>query len=70
MSPYDTIRCAFLEGHQIYPGSNFTHRLHIEICVIKRELIKGFFLPFPVDEFNPYLRKEFVSAEFPGKKRK
>jgi len=56
---YDTIRCAFLEGKEIYPGSNFTDRLHIEICVINTELIKGYFLPSPIKEFNPYLKTDF-----------
>ncbi|HEX4374202.1 MAG TPA: hypothetical protein VHZ50_12950 [Puia sp.] len=57
--PYDTIRCAFLEGDKIYKDSNFTDRLHIEICVINKELIKGYFLPLPIQEFNPYLNKDF-----------
>ncbi|HTE34705.1 MAG TPA: hypothetical protein VK666_30205 [Chryseolinea sp.] len=52
---YDTIRSAFVEGDPIYPGSNFTERLHIEICVINADLIKGFFLPRPINEFNPFL---------------
>jgi hypothetical protein len=56
---YDTIRSAFLEGEPIYPGSNFTNRLHIEICVLKPELIKGYFLPRPIEEFNPYLYKDY-----------
>ena len=53
--PYDTIRCPFPEGHPVYDTSNFTKRLHIEICVINTELIKGYFLPRPITEFNPYL---------------
>jgi hypothetical protein len=56
---YDTIRSAFIEGDEIYPGSNFTERLHIEICVINTSLIKGYFLPRPIKEFNPYLHKDF-----------
>lgn len=31
LQEYDTIRSAFIEGNQIYPGSNFYERLHIEI---------------------------------------
>jgi hypothetical protein len=58
---YDTIRSAFLEGVPIYPDSNFTDRLHIEICVLNPDLIKGYFLPRPIDEFNPYLTKEFTN---------
>jgi hypothetical protein len=57
---YETIRCAFAEGQPIYPGANFTSRLHIEICVLNPILVKGYFLPFPLEEYNPYLRKEFV----------
>jgi hypothetical protein len=56
---YDTIRSPFQEGGPIYDGANFTDRLHIEICVLNKDLIKGYFLPRPVEEFNPYLNKEF-----------
>jgi hypothetical protein len=60
LPPYDTIRSAFVEGAPIYPESNFTERLHIEICVLNTSLIKGYFLPRPIAEFNPYLHKNFV----------
>jgi hypothetical protein len=53
--PYDTIRCPFQEGYPVYDTSSFTERLHIEICVLNRELIKGYFLPRPVKEYNPHL---------------
>ena len=56
---YDTIRSPFQEGGPIYEGANFTGRLHIEICVLNSVLIKGYFLPRPVEEFNPYLNKAF-----------
>ena len=56
---YDTIRSPFQEGGPIYDGANFTDRLHIEICVLNTDLIKGYFLPRPVEEFNPYLNKDF-----------
>jgi hypothetical protein len=59
LQAYDTIRSAFLEGDVIYPGSNFTYRLHIEICVLNTNLIKGYFLPRPIEEFNPFLNSEF-----------
>ena len=55
--PFDTIRCAFPEGDEAYPGSKISSRLHIQICVINPECIKGFFLPKPIETFNPYLRK-------------
>lgn len=56
---YDTVRSAFNEGGQIYPASNFYDRLHIEICVRNSTLIKGYFLPRPISEFNPYLKKSY-----------
>ena len=59
-TPYDTIRSPFQEGGPIYDGANFTDRLHIEICVLNTDLIKGYFLPRPVEEFNLYLTKEFA----------
>jgi hypothetical protein len=59
---YDTIRSPFQEGGPIYDGANFTDRLHIEICVLNPALIKGYFLPRPVKEFNPFLNKAFDAA--------
>jgi hypothetical protein len=53
--PFDTIRCAFNEGEPIYPGANFTARLHMEICVINQNLIQGYYLPYPLEKYNPYL---------------
>lgn len=50
---YDTIRCAFVEGDPIYPTANFSSRLHIQICVLNQELIRGYYLPRPIDKFNP-----------------
>ena len=52
---YDTIRSPFQEGEPIYEGTNFTARLHIEICVRNPAMIKGYFLPRPIRKFNPYL---------------
>jgi hypothetical protein len=56
--PFDTIRSSFQEEGELYPGSNFTSRLHIEICVRNVDLIKGYFLPMPIEDFNPYLNKK------------
>jgi len=56
---YDTIRCAFTEGGKVYPTSNFTKRLHIEICVLNPNAIKSYFLPRPIEDFNPYLQSDF-----------
>lgn len=56
---YDTIRCAFVEGSPIYPGANFSSGLHIEICVLNPNLIRGYYLPFPLETYNPFLKKKF-----------
>jgi len=53
--PIDTIRCPFQEGDPVYESSHFTDRLHIEICVLNTDLIKGYFLPRPIEAYNPYL---------------
>lgn len=53
--PYDTVRCAFPEGSEAYPGAAITSRLHVQVCVLNPEGIKGYFLPRPVKKFNPYL---------------
>jgi hypothetical protein len=54
---YDTIRSAFDEGEKVYPGASFTVRNHIQVCVINSNLIKGYFLPTPIKEYNPFLKK-------------
>lgn len=58
-APYDTIRSAFDEGDRIYEGANFTLRHHIQVCVINPLLIKAYFLPRPIEEFNPFLKTPF-----------
>jgi hypothetical protein len=60
LQAYDTIRSAFDEGDKVYEGASFTSRHHIQVCVINPALIKGYFLPRPLEEFNPYLRKQFI----------
>lgn len=57
--PYDSVRCAFNEGLEAYPSSNFTTQLHIQICLRNPKLIRGYFLPRPIEEYNPYLEKDF-----------
>ncbi|HEY4111055.1 hypothetical protein [Puia sp.] len=59
LPPYDTIRSPFHEGGPIYTGANFTDRLHIELCILNSQCIKGYFLPRPIQLFNPYLRQQF-----------
>lgn len=55
--PDDTIRCAFQEGGEIYPGATISKRLHIQVCVINPASIKGYFLPKPLADFNLHLTK-------------
>lgn len=54
---YDTIRCAFSEGEEVYPGSTITSRLHVQICVRNPNCIKGYFLPRPLAMFNKSFEK-------------
>lgn len=49
---YDTVRTAFDEGEEIYPGTQFTTRHHIQVCVRNQDCIKGYFLPRPLKQFN------------------
>ncbi len=52
---YDTVRCAFPEGRELFAGSKISSRLHLQICVTNPESIVGFFLPRPINKFNPIL---------------
>jgi hypothetical protein len=42
---YDTVRAAFPEGGELYPGAGFTARSHIQIAVRDLRCIKGYFKP-------------------------
>lgn len=45
LSPFDSVRAAFIEGNPIYPGAGFNDKTHIQICIINPNCIKGIFLP-------------------------
>lgn len=45
MKPYDSVRGLFLEGDEVYPGSGFRKKTHIQICVVNPNCIIGCFLP-------------------------
>jgi hypothetical protein len=60
---YESIRSAFDEGEKVYEGASFTSRHHIQVCVINPELIKGLFLPRPIEEINPFLKKDFLPSQ-------
>jgi len=53
---YQTVRSAFQQGQEVYPGASFSARHHIQVCVLDKSVIKGYFLPRPVQDFNPTLR--------------
>jgi len=42
---FDTVRAAFLEGEELYPGAGFKSKNHIQIAVLNPNCIKGVFFP-------------------------
>lgn len=54
LASYDTIRSSFDEGGEIYTGSTFTKRLHIEVCVLNPDMILGYYLPRPVNSITHF----------------
>jgi hypothetical protein len=61
LKPYDTIRAYFSEGRQLYPSTTFTTQSHVQICVCNLDMIKGYFLPRPLRDYNPYLNSNAYS---------
>lgn len=53
---YDSIRCAFPEGAPAFAGSKITSLVHIQVCIRSVGQIKGYFLPRPVEKYNPNLQ--------------
>ncbi len=45
LRPFDTVRSAFAEGGELFPGSGVTAKHHIQLCVRRRSCIKGYFRP-------------------------
>ncbi len=45
LQPYDTVRCPFWEGGELYPGAGFTTQAHIQIAVRTPKSILGYFRP-------------------------
>jgi hypothetical protein len=43
--PFDSVRAAFWEGNELYPGAGFKEKNHIQICIRNPNCIKGYFLP-------------------------
>lgn len=45
--PYDTVRGAFWEGEELYPGAGFREKNHVQLCVRNPDCIKGYFRVIP-----------------------
>ena len=53
IAPYDSVRGLFLEGSQVYEGSSFKEKTHVQLCIINPNCIKGYFLPRELDRCYP-----------------
>ena len=42
---YDSVRCPFLEGDDLYPGAGIRSLVHVQVTVRTLSCIKGYFLP-------------------------
>lgn len=42
---FDSVRAAFWEGEELYPGAGFKKGNHVQIAVLNPDCIKGVFLP-------------------------
>lgn len=49
LKSYDSVRGVFLEGEEVYPGSEFKEKTHIQLCILNPNCIKGFFSPRQAD---------------------
>lgn len=43
--PFDSVRGVFWEGDELYPGSAFKDKNHIQLCIRNPNCIKGYFWP-------------------------
>jgi hypothetical protein len=55
IEPFDTVRGMFTEGAELYPGSGFKERSHVQIAVRSLACIKGVFIPKNLDVDGAYL---------------
>jgi hypothetical protein len=46
---FDSVRGLFIEGDEVYEGSGFRHKTHIQICIRNPNCIKGYFNPLIED---------------------
>lgn len=42
---YDSVRGIFMEGGEVYPGSEFREKTHVQLCIVNPNCIKGLFVP-------------------------
>jgi hypothetical protein len=49
--PFESIRGAFTEGPELYPGAGFREKDHIQLCIRNPNCIKAFFIPRPEVEW-------------------
>lgn len=46
---YDSVRGVFSEGAEVYPGSEFREKTHIQLCIVNPNCIKGYFRPVGIE---------------------
>jgi hypothetical protein len=51
--PFDSVRCAFIEGDELYDNAGFHQKNHIQIAIRNPNCIKGYFLPIVPDDNWP-----------------
>jgi len=57
---FDSVRGAFMEGGEAFPGSGIQLKSHIQICIRNPNCILGFFLPRKEEDFVKMLRDEYA----------
>lgn len=53
LRPFDSVRCAFIEGNPLYSNAGFHEKNHIQICIRNPNCIKGYFLPLEANDGWP-----------------
>jgi len=51
--PFESVRNAFTEGSELYPGASFQDKTHIQLCIRNPNCIKAFFVPRLEVEWPP-----------------
>ncbi|WP_206022272.1 hypothetical protein [Pseudoflavitalea sp. G-6-1-2] len=55
--PFDSTRCAFIEGGPAFDGSCLHEKTHIQICIRNPNCIKGFFMPRREIDYQEWLHQ-------------